>query len=131
MKNNFKIERDIVYIELNRRDGSKLYTMVDLDDLPKLMEFKYKWRAYYDKDTKSFYCTAHIYRNKKRTTIRLHRFIMNPPENLQIDHINNNTLNNRKCNLRIVTNQENQFNCKHTKGYYWNKREKNGVLKLV
>ena len=42
--------------------------------------------------------------------MRLHRFIMQPPKGKQVDHINHNKLDNRKCNLRIVTNQQNHFN---------------------
>jgi hypothetical protein len=42
----------------------------------------------------------------------------------KIDHMNNNTKDNRIVNLRNVTSQENQFNRKNTKGYSWNKREK-------
>ena len=40
----------------------------------------------------------------------LHRLIMNPPENMQIDHKNKNKLDNRRCNLRICTNSENLMN---------------------
>lgn len=42
----------------------------------------------------------------------LHRFIMNCPDDMQVDHINNDPLDNRKSNLRICTNNENQFNKK-------------------
>jgi len=45
----------------------------------------------------------------------LHRIIMNPPPNMQIDHINKNKLDNRRCNLRICTNSENQMNRGKTK----------------
>lgn len=41
---------------------------------------------------------------------------------IQIDHINRCKIDNRVENLRLVTNQQNQFN-KAAKGYYWNKRE--------
>lgn len=41
----------------------------------------------------------------------IHRLIMNVTDSkLQIDHINHNGLDNRKSNLRIVTNRENQKN---------------------
>jgi len=40
----------------------------------------------------------------------LHRIIMNPPANMQIDHKNKDTLDNRRCNLRVCTNSENQMN---------------------
>jgi hypothetical protein len=45
----------------------------------------------------------------------LHRIIMNPPADMQIDHKNKNTLDNRRCNLRICTNSENQMNRGKTK----------------
>jgi hypothetical protein len=38
----------------------------------------------------------------------------------QADHIDHNTLDNSRPNLRIVTNQENQYN-RNPKGYCWNK----------
>ena len=44
--------------------------------------------------------------------------------NEQIDHINHNSLDNRICNLRKVTNKENGRNCKLSKN---NKSGTNGV----
>lgn len=41
---------------------------------------------------------------------RLHRFIMNPSDDLVIDHINHNRLDNRMHNLRICTQQQNSIN---------------------
>ncbi len=46
--------------------------------------------------------------NKKE--IRLHRFLMNCPPTKIVDHINGDTLDNRKSNLRICTQQENTRN---------------------
>ena len=40
-----------------------------------------------------------------------------------IDHINNNSLDNRIENLRILTAQQNQFNTK-AKGYCWSNKNK-------
>jgi hypothetical protein len=40
----------------------------------------------------------------------------------QIDHINGLRNDNRICNLRNVTKQENQWNQTKAKGYYWHKR---------
>lgn len=39
-----------------------------------------------------------------------------------IDHINGDTLNNSFDNLRVVTNQGNQFNRHNVRGYTWNKQ---------
>jgi hypothetical protein len=45
----------------------------------------------------------------------LHRIIMNPPQDKQIDHKNRNRLDNRRTNLRICTVSENQMNRGKTK----------------
>lgn len=42
--------------------------------------------------------------------IYLHRLIMNVKKGEYVDHINRDTLDNRKCNLRICINQQNAFN---------------------
>lgn len=46
----------------------------------------------------------------KRTLIHLHRVIMNAPATMQVDHINGDTLDNRKSNLRLCTHAENVIN---------------------
>jgi hypothetical protein len=48
--------------------------------------------------------------------VGLTNFIMNYYEDDIIDHINNNPLDNRKENLRIVTAHQNSMNCKSRKG---------------
>lgn len=64
----------------------------------------------------------------KHRTIRMHRLIMDAPKGMQVDHINHNTLDNRRCNLRIVTPQQNLYNTRarpnatsRYKGVHWRK----------
>ena len=65
--------------------------------------------------------------------ISMHRFIMNPPKGMVIDHINFDGLDNRRENLRICTQTENLNNRKNLskninkkviksiyEGVYWN-----------
>lgn len=81
------------------------YALVDDDDFEWLS--KYKW----------CYCNRYAIRQPsrklgKRKLIQMHKEIMNTPDNLNTDHINGNGLDNRKCNLRICTHQQNLFNQK-------------------
>jgi hypothetical protein len=87
--------------------------IVDDDDYEMLME--HKWYADKDYTIKSkdkFYVKRSPPRdsNGKQKNIPMHRQITNAPEGMQVDHINGNTLDNRKENLRICTNQQNQMN---------------------
>ena len=50
--------------------------------------------------------------------------------NNHIDHINRNSLDNRIENLRILTNQQNQWNT-NAKGYCWNKADKNWQAQIT
>ena len=52
----------------------------------------------------------------KRKTIILHRLINKTPKHLHTDHINGQRQDNRRCNLRTVTNQQNHQNSRPQKG---------------
>jgi hypothetical protein len=78
------------------------YTLVDDEDYEELN--KHKWCAV--KNGYNYYAT----RVKDRKTIWMHRVIMNPPPHLDIDHKNNNGLDNRKEKLRVCTRSQNSAN---------------------
>jgi len=48
--------------------------------------------------------------NKKQKTVFLHRLLTNPKEGYHVDHINHNTLDNRRENLRVCLPFQNQRN---------------------
>lgn len=77
-------------------------------------------------------CYAIFWRNNKR--VRLHRWVVDCPPDKMVDHINHNTLDNRKDNLRIVTHFGNQQNRKGNKsgktGVYWSTRDKKYVARI-
>lgn len=73
--------------------------------------------------------------NKKN--VYLHRYIMNCPKGKYVDHINHNTLDNRKENLRITNNADNlrngQLRPNNTtgiNGVYYDKTRKKYVARI-
>ena len=83
-----------------------LVAIVDDEDYDFINQFK--WCA----DDRGGYCRAMrgIHCGKKYTTQRMHRLLLNPPKGMEVDHINHNGLDNRRCNLRICTHAQNQHN---------------------
>lgn len=53
-----------------------------------------------------------VYIRVSRTQELLHRLIMRPDSGLVVDHINGDTLDNRRANLRICTRAQNLRNAK-------------------
>lgn len=83
---------------------------IDLDDVELCRQ--YCWMAIQTGGRNDFYFIARGRKNPKRY-IRLHRLIMNCPEDKVVDHINTyDHLDNRKSNLRICTALENAQNIK-------------------
>ncbi len=96
----------------------------DLEDAG-LVE-QYKWHAHWNIKAKSYYANAKPWskHDKRYYDIQMSRLIMGLElgDLRQIDHINHNTLDNRKSNLRVVTDSQNQQNRKGVKGYSWRKQ---------
>src|SRR5882672_2771828 len=69
-----------------------------------------KWQAHWSYN--KYRAEKGSKKNGKSFHIHLHRMIMgNPPKNMDVDHINGDTLDNRRENLRICTHAENARNC--------------------
>lgn len=47
----------------------------------------------------------------------LHHYVLPPKKGFFVDHRNGNKLDVRSCNIRYLTNSENNFNSSKTKGY--------------
>jgi hypothetical protein len=108
MKNDYEIRGEVTAIFLKRRNAPNLETLIDTEDLNKLMDYPYRWSCNFMKNTETYYVVSDFRKEGKRGKNLLHRFLMdNPPKSLVVDHINHNTLDNRKTNLRIITSAEN------------------------
>lgn len=80
-----------------------LVALVDDEDFEWLSEFKW---CVNDEN----YAIRNVQKNGKWTTTRMHRDVLNAPDFMQVDHVNCNPLDNRRCNLRLATNSQNQRN---------------------
>lgn len=108
-----------------------------IDDEDYEIVSKHNWRAYKDKNT--YYAITRYEHTPPYSQISLHRFIMNDPEGMVVDHIDGNGLNNKKENLRIVTRQQNNSHrlnmmSNNTSGYrgvYWKKHPHNRWLSCI
>ena len=86
--------------------GGKI-TLVDDEDYDQLNQ--YKWQL--DSSGKGEgYARTNLYTNKKTIVKRMHQFLIDTPKGMQTDHIDRNSLNNQKSNLRIVTRSQNNMN---------------------
>ena len=85
-----------------------LVALVDDDDYEWLSEFS--WNAC--RCRKHFYARRAIYypETQNNKAVPMHREIMKTPREMVCDHINGNTLDNRKSNLRNCTLQQNTMN---------------------
>lgn len=105
-KNVTHNEDGTTVVDISTKHFPNKFTIVDTEDYYKYM-LKNKWYAYKAKHSNHFYCYSK--QNGKR--VSLHRVINQTPDTLLTDHISGNGLDNRKVNLRSVTESENQRNC--------------------
>lgn len=75
--------------------------LVDTEDYERVN--RWNWVAHWAGCTKSFYAD----REEDGKTFSMHRFVMNCVGDEQVDHIDGDTLNNRKYNLRKCTQAQN------------------------
>lgn len=90
-----------------------LYAWVDRDDFEKFAHFEW---SYLGREGKKYVVRTpnKKYRDVGNTKIRLHREILRPAPDEVVDHIDGNTLNNLKSNLRICVQAQNVRNRQKT-----------------
>lgn len=85
--------------------GKRYAVLIDAEDVERVS--KHKWNVNIQRNRYN-YTTVVSMVDKK--LVKMHRFILGYYGDLVVDHINGNTLDNRKSNLRIVTPTENKQN---------------------
>lgn len=104
---------------------------VDNEDIPNILSFP-KTLYIHLATNGQLYVQGHLPKIKGQfKTIYLHRMILREPDSkMHVDHINNDALDNRKCNLRVVSRSVNLQNARIYKeslevpGVIWSKRER-------
>ncbi|MBA4183030.1 MAG: HNH endonuclease [Acidobacteria bacterium] len=112
--------------------------LIDDEDFERVNQFKWCYLANYGASKHiTGYAARSDYTNGKKT-IYLHKFLLNPPVGLKVDHINGNGLDCRKENLRIATVAQNCFNraiaidsTSGFKGVYWKPAHKKFVASIT
>ena len=107
--------------------------LVDDEDFEYLNQFK--WYAL--KSYSTHYAVRGIRLKGKGITILMHRVILNMPKEMKTDHINHESLDNRRVNLRICTDSQNAMNMNshknsssRFKGVSWHKRDKKWQVRI-
>lgn len=90
-----------------------------IDDCDAELVLRHKWRAKCNKGKWVVHTNIRV--GDKQRTVALHRLILNAPDGIMVDHRNHNPLDNRRCNLRLATGSQNNFNSRprrdNTTGY--------------
>lgn len=93
--------------------------LVDDEDFERVNAFN--WYASNESRGTKWYAIRWSRSSGKKKKVRMSHFVLNvTPEKLDglvVDHINHDSLDNRKCNLEIITQSENM---RRSKG--WNKK---------
>lgn len=80
-----------------------MVAIVDDEDYERVAA--HKWHFQY-----KGYASRSVHNGGDRYSEFMHRFIMNAGPGIQVDHVNLNTLDNRRENLRFATAAQNRFN---------------------
>lgn len=99
--------------------------LVDDEDYDRVNQFK--WSAHVQSHT--VYAVRSLPRiNGKQPFERMHRFILDAPDGMEVDHKNGNGWDNTRANLRLATRAENRRNKRRSRnntsafiGVYWDK----------
>lgn len=83
--------------------------IVDNEDFEKVNQ--YSWCASLESRGTKWYAVRWCRMNGKSRKVRMHRFILGLPTGFEdervVDHLNHDSLDNRKCNLEVIDQAEN------------------------
>ncbi|MGG7177930.1 hypothetical protein ACQPU1_10065 [Clostridium paraputrificum] len=103
--NKYDIKNDTALITVLKKNGAEVITKIDLEDLDKVKAMG-TWFAEWNKDFNNYIIQniSSTKKNKKGKPLKesLHSAVLNTNSKAPIKHINGDTLDNRKSNLKII-----------------------------
>jgi hypothetical protein len=130
----YRIENGVALIPMGGKKGKGLFAKIDVGDLALIGDHNKRWylngNGYVQASSKLL-----------GKLVKIHRVIKHYPEKpLEVDHINQDKLDNRRVNLRIVTRSANHRNRRSYKkggvgskykGVSWHKRDQKWRAQIV
>ena len=105
MKNEYRIDGGTCYVKLSGGEEC----MVDVDDME--LVGAHRWSTSQENKRRvAITSVKDLSKPSRRGKIRMHTLLMSTPKGLMVDHLNQNPLDNRRSNLRIVTGKQNKLN---------------------
>jgi hypothetical protein len=102
--NEYEVNGKIAYVKLRKKDGTIIDTKIDSDDLNRVLE-KGTWFAEWSKDFNNYLVKTLSSSSENGTITKekqtLQSFILDTNTKTPIRHISGDTLDNRKCNIKI------------------------------
>ena len=118
-----RVDGQVAYVPLTQG----LEAVIDLQDISCVSGSN--WYAF--GRGKHKYAARWSFGDEGKKLILMHRHILQPPNEMDVDHADGNGLNNRRSNIRIATRSQNMHNKKMQrnntsgfKGVHWDRNKK-------
>lgn len=93
---------DVIRVPL----GHGVFALIDAADAPLVVQHRWGRMKTGDK----MYAVSWSRENGKTVNLLLHRLLMNPPDDMEVDHENGDALDCRRVNMRLATDHQNSCN---------------------
>jgi hypothetical protein len=100
------VEEIVQEIKLTRG----MVAIVDDEDFERLNQWKWYAQITHTKTKPKFYACRSERTRKSHKHIFMHRYLMDVPTKISVDHKDGNSLNNQKTNLRLCNQAQNNYN---------------------
>lgn len=114
--NRFELRGEVAVIFIRRRRKPDLECKIDAEDLDRAMRHTWSLSGH----------APYLYIRAASPPIKLHRFLMNAPDDAVVDHVHGDTFDNRKSELRVTTQSINAHNRSRRppRNVHWHKQNK-------